>query len=175
MKSGLFVALLKGINVGGTGLLSMKDLSGWCSELGFESVRTYIQSGNLVFVSTLTEYEIAASLEQVLLSRMKKQIHVMVRTQREMNLVFRNNPFKVENPAKVAVAFLPGVPPVGLMKKVIAPGRERVRPGRREIYVYYPDGMGRSKLKLPLSDAAVTVRNMNTVGKLVAMMEAASD
>jgi len=73
-----------------------------------------------------------------------------------MNLVFRNNPFKVENPAKVAVAFLPG-------------------PDRREIYVYYPDGMGLSKPKLPLSDAAVTVRNMNTVGKLVAVMEAASD
>ena len=122
MKSGLFVALLKGINVGGTGLLSMKDLSGWCSELGFESVRTYIQSGNVVFASALTEREIASSLEGVLLSRMKKQIHVMVRTQREMNLVFRNNPFKVENPAKVAAAFLPGVPPEGLMKKVIVPG-----------------------------------------------------
>jgi uncharacterized protein (DUF1697 family) len=106
---------------------------------------------------------------------MKRQIHVMVRTQREMNLVFRNNPFKVENPAKVAVAFLPGIPPEGLMRKVIAPGGERVRPGKGEIYVYYPDGMGRSKLKVPLSDAAVTVRNMNTVGKLVAMMEAASD
>ena len=47
--------------------------------------------------------------------------------------------------------------------------------GGREIYVYYPDGMGRSKLNLPLSDPAVTVRNMNTVGKLVAMMEAVSD
>jgi uncharacterized protein (DUF1697 family) len=175
MKSGLFVALLKGINVGGRGLLSMKDLSGWCSELGFESVRTYIQSGNVVFASALTEREIASSLEKVLLSRMKKQIHVMVRTQREMNRVFGNNPFKVENPAKVAVAFLPGVTPEDLMKKVIAPGGERVRPGRREIYIYYPDGMGRSKLKLPLSDTAVTVRNMNTVGKLVAMMEAASD
>jgi uncharacterized protein (DUF1697 family) len=61
MKSGLFVALLKGINVGGTGLLSMKDLSGWCSELGFESVRTYIQSDKVIFASTLTETVVAAS------------------------------------------------------------------------------------------------------------------
>ena len=61
------------------------------------------------------------------------------------------------------------------MKKVIAPGGDRVWPDRREIYVYYPDGMGLSKPKLPLSDATVTVRNMNTVGKVVAMMEAASD
>jgi uncharacterized protein (DUF1697 family) len=175
MTTGLFVALLKRINVGGSGLLSMKDLSGLCTGLGFESVRTYIQSGNVVFASALTEREIASSLGEVLLSKMGKQIHVMVRTEREMNLVLRNNPFKVEDPARVAVAFLPGAPPAGLMKKVVAPGGERVRPGKREIYVYYPDGMGRSKLKLPLGDAVVTVRNMNTVRKLVAMMEPVSD
>ena len=68
MSTGLFVALLKGINVGGSGLLSMKDLSGFCSGfcsgLGFETVRTYIQSGNVVFASTLTERQIASSLEK---------------------------------------------------------------------------------------------------------------
>ena len=175
MSTGLFVALLKGINVGGSGLLAMKDLSALCSGLGFETVRTYIQSGNVVFASTLTEREIASSLEKVLLAKMGKQIHVMVRTQREMNLVLKNNPFKIEDPARVAVAFLPSAPPAGLMKKVVAPGGERVWPGKREIYVYYPDGMGRSKLKLPLSDMVVTVRNMNTVRKLVAMMESAAD
>jgi len=64
MSTGLFVALLKGINVGGSGLLAMKDLSALCSGLGFETVRTYIQSGNVVFASTLTEREIASSLGQ---------------------------------------------------------------------------------------------------------------
>src|SRR3977135_1059528 len=73
MSTGLFVALLKGINVGGSGLLSMKDLSALCSGLGFESVCTYIQSGNVVFASALTEREIASSLEKVLLSKMGKQ------------------------------------------------------------------------------------------------------
>ena len=129
----------------------------------------------MVFASALTEREIASSLGEVLLSKMGKQIHVMVRTQREMNLILKNNPFKVEDPARVAVAFLPGAPPVGLIKTVIAPGGELVRPGKREIYVYYPDGMGRSKLKLPLTDAVVTGRNMNTVRKLAAMMETAAD
>jgi uncharacterized protein (DUF1697 family) len=54
---------------------------------------------------------------------------------------------------------------------VVAPGGEQLQPGRREIYIYYPDGMGRSKLKLPLNGAKATVRNMNTVAKLVAMTE----
>jgi uncharacterized protein (DUF1697 family) len=49
---------------------------------------------------------------------------------------------------------------------------EQVRPGEREIYIYYPEGMGRSKLKLPLNGVATTARNINTVAKLVAMTEA---
>jgi uncharacterized protein (DUF1697 family) len=167
----LFVALLRGINVGGSGLLSMKDLFGLCSKLGFQSVRTYIQSGNVLFESDLSESDIVSSLEEVLASKMRKKIHVMVRTQQEMSLVLENNPFKREEPAKVAVAFLSGALRKGFMKNVIAPGGERVLTGRREIYIHYPNGMGRSKLKLPLNDVAVTVRNINTVRKLVAMME----
>ena len=95
----------------------------------------------------------------------------MVRTAEEMRLVLSHNPFPDQEPAKVAVAFLGEPPPQDLMQNVIAPGDERVQRGRREVYVYYPNGMGRSKLKLPLNGAPATVRNINTVAKLVAMTE----
>ena len=95
----------------------------------------------------------------------------MVRTPAEMRSILNKNPFPNKEPARVAVAFLCEPPPKDLMKNVVAPGGEQVKPGKREVYVYYPDGMGRSKLKLPLNGAAATVRNINTVTKLVALTE----
>lgn len=147
----------------------MKELASLCSALGFQSVRTYIQSGNVMFESSQPERVIRSCLEKALAARMGKKIDVMIRTTEEMRSVLHRNPFPDQEPAKVAVAFLHESPPQDLLEKVVAPGGEQVRQGRREIYIYYPDGMGRSKLKLPLSGAMTTVRNINTVAKLVAM------
>jgi uncharacterized protein (DUF1697 family) len=168
---GIFIALLRGINVGGTGLLPMKELSGLCSGLGFQAVRTYIQSGNVIFESRLSEQGIRSSLEKAVAKKLGKHIDVMVRTPAEIRSILNNNPFPDKEPARVAVALLSGPPPKDLVKNVVAPGGEQVKPGKREVYVYYPDGMGRSKLKLPLNGAAATVRNINTVGQLVALTE----
>jgi len=168
-RMAIFIALLRGINVGGSGLLPMKDLVRHCTELSFNGVRTYIQSGNVVFESGLSEKGIRTRLEKKLEAVMGKKIDVMVRTAEEMKQVLRGNPFPDKEGAKVAVAFLHEPPPKDLLKKVTAPGGEEVRPGKREIYVYYPDGMGRSRLKLPLAGASTTVRNVNTVAKLVEM------
>ena len=149
----------------------MKDLVGLCSRLGFESVRTYIQSGNVILESSLSENAVRLCLEKSLAVKMGKDIDVMVRTPEEMRLVLKRNPFGDREPAKIAVAFLHEPPARDLLKNLIAPGGEQVQPGKREIYVYYPNGMGRSKLKLPLNGARATVRNMNTVAKLVAMTD----
>jgi uncharacterized protein (DUF1697 family) len=167
----IFIALLRGINVGGSGLLPMKDLVQHCSGLGFDGVRTYIQSGNVVFESRLSEPGIRSRLEKKLESVMGKHIDVMVRSAEELREVLRENPFPSKEGAKVAVAFLHEAPRKDLVKNVAAPGGEEVRPGKREIYVYYPEGMGRSKLKLPLAGAPTTVRNINTVAKLVELAE----
>jgi len=167
----IFIALLRGINVGGSGLLPMKDLAALCSSLSFEAVRTYIQSGNVIFESALSEEAVRSRLERALAAKMGKRIHVMVRTPAEMRSILKKNPFPDRDPARVAVAFLCAPPPKDLMKNVVAPGGEQIKPGKHEVYVYYPDGMGRSKLKLPLRDAAATVRNINTVAKLVALTD----
>lgn len=150
----------------------MKELASLCSGLGFQAVRTYIQSGNVIFESSLPEDAVRTRLEKALAVKMGKKIDVMVRTPAELGLVLSRNPFPGKEPAKVAVAFLREPPPKDLAKNVIAPAGEQVQLGKREIYVYYPDGMGRSKLKLPLNGAATTVRNINTVAKLVSMTEA---
>jgi uncharacterized protein (DUF1697 family) len=168
---GTYVALLRGINVGGTGMLLMKDLAALCEALDFQDVRTYIQSGNAIFTTGLSEEAIRSRLETALAARMGKKIFVMVRTPAELRSILSHNPFPKENPAKVAVAFLTEQPPKDLLKRVVAPAGEKVKPGKREIYVYYPDGMGRSKLKLPLDGAAVTVRSVSTVARLMAMTE----
>ncbi len=170
----IYIALLRGINVGGTGLLPMKELADLCSVAGFNGIRTYIQSGNLIFESRLAEDAVQSTLEKALEIRMEKKIDVIVRTPAEMRLVLNHNPFRGQDPAKVGVHFLREPPPTDLLKNMTAPGAEQVKPGKREIYVYYPDGMGRSRLKLPLKGAAATVRNINTVAKLVATTETAA-
>ncbi|HEY3704021.1 MAG TPA: DUF1697 domain-containing protein [Terracidiphilus sp.] len=163
-----YVALLRGINVGGSGLLPMKDLTALCEALGFADVRTYIQSGNVLFESKLQEARTKKLLEDALEKRMGKKISVMVRTGAELDQILAANPFADKEPAKVGIAFLNAAPPDDLLWKVVAPDGEQVQPGAREIYVYYPIGMGRSKLKLRAL-AAATVRNANTLARLAAM------
>lgn len=166
-----YIALLRGINVGGSGLLPMKDLATLCEDLGWTSVRTYIQSGNVLFDSPLAEPKLKAQLEKSLEARMGKPISVMIRSAQELRAILDANPFPGREPAKIGVHFLDAAPPKDLRKKAIAPAGEEVHPGRREIYVYYPTGMGQSRLKLPLDGAAATVRNINTIAKLVALAE----
>jgi uncharacterized protein (DUF1697 family) len=167
-----FVALLRAINVSGTGILPMKDLSEICVNLGFSNVRTYIQSGNVVFTSSLAAESVRTALEQRLSTRMGKKIDVLVRTAAELQGILAANPFPEQPPAKVSVLFLSAPPSTSLLNDVIAPGGEQVRLGHREIYLYYPDGMGRTKLKLPRLNGPATARNINTVAKLVAMATA---
>jgi uncharacterized protein (DUF1697 family) len=160
-----YVALLRAINVGGTGKLPMKDLTAICTGLGFERVRTYIQSGNVVFERDLSEKTIRTRLEKALTEKLGKQADVIVRTASELRSVLKDNPFPHAEPAKVGVYFQSDRVNKSLLNKVVAPGGEEVQLGKREIYIHFPSGMGRSKLKLPAGVG--TVRNINTVAKLV--------
>jgi uncharacterized protein (DUF1697 family) len=168
----VYIALLRAINVGGTGMLPMAELAALCTACGLEKVRTYIQSGNVVFEAGLSEAKIRDRLETALAEKMGRPIDVMVRTAAELRAVRDANPFPEAPPAKVAVAFRSAATAKGMLDGLVIPGGEQVRLGKREIYIHYPNGMGRSKLKLPAAVGAVTVRNINTVARLAAMASA---
>lgn len=164
-----YVALLRGINVGGTGILPMKELTALCAQLGFGHARTFIQSGNVIFESGKKEDSVRRELEKALEAKMGKRIDVMVRTPGELRAILEANPFPRQEPAKVAVVFLAAEPPADRLEGLTGPAGEEVRVGSRVVYVSYPEGQGRSRLRLPLGGAAATVRNINTVAKLVAL------
>ncbi len=160
----VYVALLRAVNVGGRKLV-MADLKAIAEELGFEKPRTFIASGNLLFASGKSEAEVARLLEERLRKHMGAEVPVMVRTAAEMAAVVRANPFSGEPPARVAAIFLESAPPKDSIEQARGIADEELALGRREIYVHYPGGMGRSKLRLR-ARAAGTARNMNSVARL---------
>jgi uncharacterized protein (DUF1697 family) len=166
-----YVALLRAINVGGTGVLAMTDLQRLCVAAGFTRVETHIQSGNVVFTATPGEAKVKAALEKVLGAHMGKPCRAIVRTAAELADVVTRNPFARQPPNRVIVAFLDAPAPQNALDALVAPGGEQVRLAGREVFIHYPDGQGRSKLKLPLL-AQATGRNINTVAKLAAMAAA---
>jgi uncharacterized protein (DUF1697 family) len=164
----VFVALLRAVNGGGTGKLPMKDLKRMCEGAGFRGVRTFIASGNVVFESEKTEVQVKAALRRSLQNYAGKPVDVLVRTAAELANVLARDPFP-EAPRKYTVAiFLDDAPPADALEALVGQKDEKVVLGTREIYVYYADGIGKSKLKIPAAKGG-TARNMNTVAKLVEM------
>src|SRR5687768_7636206 len=163
-----FIALLRAVNVGGTGKLPMTDLKAMCESARFSNVRTYIASGNVVFNATLSEAAVRKELESRLLAYAGKPVGVMVRTAKEMAEVLARNPFPKAPANRTVAIFLDGPPPANSLDSVTGAVEEEVGLGRREIYVRYGANMGRSKLKIPAA-AKGTARNMNKVAKLAAM------
>jgi uncharacterized protein (DUF1697 family) len=163
-----FIALLRAVNVGGTGKLPMSDLKALCEAAGFTKVKTYIASGNVVFEAAMTEAEVAAALDSKLIVYARKPVGVLVRTAAEMAAVLAANPFPDAAPNFTVAIFLDTPPAKDALDGVVAADGEDVRLGKREIYVHYPNGQGRSKLKLPAAKAG-TARNINTVGTLARM------
>jgi len=163
-----FVALLRAVNVGGTGKLPMEDLKRLCQRAGLKSVRTYIASGNVVLESDKTEAEVKKSLEKELAAYAGKPVGVLVRTAREMAQVAAENPFPEAKPSYCVAIFLDEKPPRDALEQLKHHHDERLALGRREIYVHYGEGMGKSKLGIPAAKTG-TARNMNTVAKLAEM------
>jgi uncharacterized protein (DUF1697 family) len=164
----VFVALLRAVNVGGTGKIAMDELKALCERIGFDNVRTYIQSGNIVFRTTHDAASVQALLAEALAAKMKASVRVHLRTAAQLRRTLANNPFAKAEPNRVIVFFLDEPPGKSALDGLVIPGNEEVRLAGREIYVHYPDGQGRSRLKLPQARTG-TGRNLNTVAKLVEM------
>jgi uncharacterized protein (DUF1697 family) len=156
--------LLRAVNVGEKSKLPMKELKLMCEEAGFGSVRTYIASGNVVFETTDSPDRARAILEARLEAWAGRRIGVLIRTAREMADLVEANPFPGEPGNRVAVIFLENRPPANLVPSREGEAGERFVAADREVFVFYPEGLGRSKLAFDLGLA--TTRNMNTVAKL---------
>ncbi len=163
-----YVALLRAVNVGGTGKLAMAELRAMAEAAGFARVETYIASGNVVFESNLAPAQVQAALEARLRAHAGKPVGVTIRQAAELTAVLAANPFPDADPKHAYVFFLDQPAPEAALTGVSGQQDERVSCGKREIYVHYPAGMGRSKLKIPAAKTA-TARNLNTVAKLAEM------
>ena len=166
LSMSVFIALLRAVNVGGTGKLPMADLVRMAEALGFRDPETYIASGNLIFEWEGSEEAVTAELQRALAAYAGREVGVMVRTSVEMAAILEANPFADDPPERTAVVFLAAAPPDNAVAGVVGRTNEQIRPGRREFYIFYPDGMGRSRMRMPAA-AGGTARNINTVRKLV--------
>ena len=162
-----YVALLRGVNLVGKSSLKMADLKAIAEELGLKSARTFIASGNLLFLSGKPEEKLRRLLEKRLQEHMSQDVRVILRTADEMAAAAQANPFKDAPGNNVQAFFMNEAPPADLLETVRNKADdERVAPGAREVYVAYGEkGIGKSRLRIPAAEAG-TARNMNTVGKL---------
>jgi uncharacterized protein (DUF1697 family) len=162
-----FIALLRAVNVGGRGKMPMAELRSLCEAAGFLRPRTYIASGNIVFDSDDDEATVKVRLEGALADHAGKPVGVLVRNGAEMAAVLAANPFPAAAPNWTIAVFLDRPPLADALASCSGVDNEKLALGRREIYVHYPSGMGRSKLKIPAASDG-TARNMNTIATLAA-------
>ena len=180
-KNGTFVALLRGINVGGKNKLPMKDLVGMFDRAGCVTTRHYIQSGNIVFSAPpALAAKIPALVGAAIAKGFGLRVPVVLRSEKELRAVVAGNPFLEDgvDPDTLHVMFLadkPSKAAVAALDPARSPPDELVVKGR-EIYLALPNGMGRTKLTNAWFDAKLatvsTARNWRTVLKLVAMCDA---
>jgi uncharacterized protein (DUF1697 family) len=177
----VFVSLLRAVNVTGHNKISMEALRTLYDSLGLRDAQTYIQSGNVVFrTSQRDPSRLAERIADAIQDRFGFRPGVLVRTCSDLRNAIARNPLPARaatDPGKLLVVFLSGDPHPEARDKVlgIEVGPEELRIVGRELYIYFPDGQGRSKLSLPLVEKVLktpgTGRNWNTVTRLLAMAE----
>ena len=170
-----YIALLRGINVGGKVLIKMERLREVFSKLGFENVRTYVNSGNVIFDAEGPAAKWLPKIEKVLAGEMKRPVSVIVRTAGDLKKVITGNPFRKDksvDPARLLVMFLSGALPNDAAKKLgaIDCGDDRFHCAGSEIYLHCPGGVAESKFFRidfdKLLGRSATGRNWNTVNKV---------
>lgn len=173
-----YALLLRGVNVGTKNSLPMAELRAMLTKIGCTDVQTYVQSGNAVFGTKLSEAALTRAIESALEAYMGRPIATTLRTFAQMKAILDGNPFvKVATkPAYLCVTFLAHPP----TKAEVAPLEaqdwkpELFKVAGREIYTWHPNGQGRSPLAAALAKlllrGAVTTRNWNTVTKLMEML-----
>ena len=177
----IYIAMLRGINVSGHKSIKMERLRGSFEALGFRGVKTYVQSGNVIFEAGKGS---AASLSQDIGKRILRDfgfpVPVLLKTPKELARIIHDNPFLKEpslDLSKLHVTFLSEEAPKATGKSLgpLAANLERFRVGRQEIYLYCPNGYGRTKLSNNAIEKKLcveaTTRNWKSVKALLALAQ----
>lgn len=170
-----WIALFRGINVGGKNILPMKELVTMLESIGCSSVRTYIQSGNVVFEEEGTPArQLAGRISEAVSSCKGFEPQVMLLTARELEKILRENPYKEAEaePKTLHVSFLSDDPKSAKLNEMnqLKSDSEEFSLSPRAFYLHAPDGIGRSKLAAKaerLLGVAATSRNWRTACKLL--------
>jgi uncharacterized protein (DUF1697 family) len=174
------IALLRAVNVGGTGRLPMAELAKLLTKLGYTEVKTILQSGNAVFTCAgKADAKLEVTLEVAIAKAFGLQTAVVVRNAVEWSAIIAANPFPemaASDPSHLVVMTCKSAPTAANVKALQAAiaGRETVRAIGKQLYAVYPDGIGDSKLTSALIErklgTAGTARNWNTVQKIAATL-----
>ena len=167
--------MLRGVNVGGHGRIKMAALKMAYLGIGLGDVQTLLQSGNVVFTSRSTDRDaLAKRIAQEIERRFDFKTDVLIRTLAEVQMLIKRGPTSERaDPAKLLVLFLSRVPDARAQATLLKEykGPEMIEIRGPEVYLYYPNGVGRSKLTTAFLegklDAVGTARNWNTLKKLV--------
>jgi uncharacterized protein (DUF1697 family) len=173
------IVLLRGINLGARNRVAMPKLRELLEDAGFENVGTYVQSGNVVLSSDLTEKGLARKVKRVLADGFGLELEVVVRTRNELAGVVRRNPLGdvATNPKRYQVSFLSEKAAPAIVRELaaLAAPSEQFAAHGRELYAWHPEGVARSKLwaRLAGKDLGVvaTARNWTTVTSLLALAD----
>jgi uncharacterized protein (DUF1697 family) len=175
-----FVSLFRGINVGGR-VVRMAELKALHEALGLKDTLTYIQSGNVIFTSDDTSpAQLEQQIEESFAAQFGFRSAVMVRSAAELDAIIEKSPFQGQSgkaPNWIVVMFLTSSPEDGALEALRSAyhGPEEIVLISKELYLYYPDGIGRSKLTNSLIEkrlkTAGTARNWNTVLQLQKMLQ----
>lgn len=177
----VFIALLRAVNVGGTGIIPMAALRELCEKQGFKDPRTLLQSGNLVLrTGRTTPAALSKKLEAAIRTRFAVDVRVIVRTPDDLRDVVKRNPFPTaakNDPGRLLVTFLNDAPTKDAAK-ALAAWKHATEPHKvdgRELYIHYANGAGTSKFVGPTIERTLatpgTARNWNTINKLIALAE----
>ena len=168
-----FISLLRGVNVSGQRKIRMADLKAAYEALDLANVKTYVQSGNVVFDCRMrSTSKVAENIERQIQSRFGYDVTVMVRTPSDFERIIKSNPFSLQarnDPAKVHVTFLASRPSAAMVKsaEVADAGGAECSMGRQEIFLHCPNGYGRTKLNNAFFERKLkmpaTTRNWKTV------------
>jgi uncharacterized protein (DUF1697 family) len=178
---GVVICMLRAVNVGGHNLIPMEALRRLCEAMGLRDARTYVQSGNVVFrTKEWNLVRLANRIQKGIERKFGFSPGVVLRTPAELKRGIAKNPFAGRpgiEPGKLLVTFLASDPGAEARRKVleIQADPEEVHMHGRELYIYYPNGIGRSKLSGAVLEKTLgtpgTARNWNSVTKLLEMAE----